>query len=621
MKPGFFLRKLKAKATIRSFKNPLVVSLGIIFFINAVILVIAALIALLIDKGHYYYKDFIEAFTTGSIRWMVAPNSVLSFTDSSCSYNWQLTALCGVVVAIEMVLFSGVIIATITTALKSYIDKKMSAKGELPLDHHIVILNWNSKVPEMILNLHKINVKKPIIILSEHKKEEIISEIDSTISLDNLRKERIKINLIVRNGNPLLTSELQDIAIDKADKIFILSPENNDENSSKIISNSDLESLKLVLSLSNFKLREDVNVVVETESYETKKRIDKVVSNLPELSKYDINAVSFNQKLGQILAQVIIEPELAKIYTELLSHDGEAFYTTEDIDVDEYLAYYNNSLPILKLHKMHVLASDEKSIKEKREVPLTGYKKITHRTKETDRKLIIYTVGDNKKKKFLLQNLEIFNKQDYHNFVFKDCGKKFDTNEIEIINESIESKRKEQIKILLLSDDTLSAKAVDANVFVNLIEIKNHILDSKKVSYVTEILDSKNLNSVTKLNIENAIVSNRLISFLLIQMAFNNESKAFFEAMFKAHVKNSHKDFDIVVREVKTMFDTKDLVYETYAELVRSIYYSYDRAIMPIGVIRTNEEHEKQYFYFNKDLDKIMNFSFHEDDQLIFIEY
>ena len=145
--------KLKAKKTLRTYQQPLLITLVTLLLINLAVLCAGAGIALIID--HHYYNSsffggsFLSAFITNA-RWMISPNS-LTLLDVNENRMLMLEAI--IVVIIGMILFSGAIIATVTTALRAFIERKSRAKGKILVNNHFVILNWSSKVPEMIYNL------------------------------------------------------------------------------------------------------------------------------------------------------------------------------------------------------------------------------------------------------------------------------------------------------------------------------------------------------------------------------------------------------------------------------------------------------------------------------------
>ena len=85
--------------------------------------------------------------------------SVNSINNYDVNDDLKIMILAVAVIAIGMILFSGAIIATLTAAIRVYIDKKSKAKGKIILENHFVILNYNGKVPDIVYNLMCKNFK------------------------------------------------------------------------------------------------------------------------------------------------------------------------------------------------------------------------------------------------------------------------------------------------------------------------------------------------------------------------------------------------------------------------------------------------------------------------------
>ena len=187
------ITKMRTRATIRTYQKPLLTTIVTLLLINFAVLFIAAGIAVSVDTGGSQFGGNYLRALGESFKWMLTPNSINNLTGADI----KVLVLAAVVIAIEMVLFSGAIIATLTAAIKSFIDTKSQAKGALDLEGHFVILNWNSKVPDMILNLFEKEVEENIIILSEEKRDFIKSEVESV--LGNIgktrKKKKIKLSL------------------------------------------------------------------------------------------------------------------------------------------------------------------------------------------------------------------------------------------------------------------------------------------------------------------------------------------------------------------------------------------------------------------------------------------
>ena len=138
--------KIKSRTTLRTYQKPLLITIIALLLIDIAILLIASSIGFVLDNVYYeqefFHGRFIEAFVT-SIKWMISPNSIIYYDAHK---NLRMLILASIVVVIEMILFSGAIIAMVTTSLRKYIDIKSRAKGKIVLNDHFVILmktTWN----------------------------------------------------------------------------------------------------------------------------------------------------------------------------------------------------------------------------------------------------------------------------------------------------------------------------------------------------------------------------------------------------------------------------------------------------------------------------------------------
>ena len=521
LKSLFF--KIKSKSTLKTYQKPLLVTILNLLTINIIVLFVAAIIALSLDtEGKYFDNNFFKAFVS-AIKWMISVNSINSYDIHE---DMKIMILAVVVIAIGMVLFSGAIIATLTAAIRSYIDKKSKARGKIDISNHFVILNYNNKVPDIVYNLMCKGYKNNIVILSYKDKDYITTEIESVISTYDDKKTKKKVNVIVKEGNPLLRGNLEDISIDKASNIVIMARDDMSHGDDENISNSDLLSLKIMLALGNFNINPNCNIVVETDTEETKTKIEDLSLTIKNLKTKSIIPVSFNKKIGQIIAQTIIEPLMANIYLELLSYDGCEFYSYDKTDVDTYLGKYNNAIPIIKYDKLFVFAEDEKDITKKRERKYSTKRALIIKKEREKEDFTAFVIGTNNKQRFIIENLKLSSALYGSNFDVKEYHKDDTTTLINDIRNTEGIK-----KVLILSDDSVNYDSYDANVFVTLIALQTAFPDRSNLPFITELLDSRNLNSVKDFNIKNAIISNRIMSLLITQLALNKDSKKFFDGL------------------------------------------------------------------------------------------
>jgi len=606
--------KLKAKKTLRTYQKPLLITLVTLLLINIAVLVIGSVLALILDAQYYeckfFDKSFLSAFITNA-RWMISPNSL---TLLDVGDNRMMMVLAIIVVILGMVLFSGAIIATVTTALRTFIDKKSKAKGKIMVNNHFVILNWNSKVPEMIYNLMLKGFKKNIVILSDRNKEYIEAELKS-LFLTNEVDEKIKANLIIKEGDSLLRGNLEDISIEDASEICIMAREDMIDVDDDNIINADLLNLKIVLKLGSFKLKEDAQIVVETQSDQTRGQIENLSHKISSLKKLHITPISFNKKIGQIIAQSLVMPQMSNLYSELFSFEGSEFYSVEsEQGIEEFMRVHNNAIPVYKEDNfLFVLGDDEDCFKNKRTEEYLTNRIFQKSTENTQEKASIFIIGTNSKTDFILDSLARMQSSGDIKFKFKHYNK-LETHELIDDVKAEEGER----KILILSDDKVASDSYDANVFVALIELsKVFPVDSERLSYTTELLDSRNLSSVKDFNIENTIISNKMMSLLITQLALNQDSKRFFEKILTISTTHNAHDFDFIINKVsESIVIEEEMTFESKAELLRTFYNTFEGKRILIGLVQDDE-----IKLLNHNQDEKENIVLKPDDSFIYFKY
>ena len=606
--------KFKAKKTLRTYQKPLLITLLTLLLINVAVLCIGSGIAMVLDQTYYknrfFENSFLSAFITNA-KWMISPNSLSTL---SVANERMMLMLAIVIVVIGMILFSGAIIATVTTALRAFIDKKSHAKGKIIVNNHFVILNWSSKVPEMIYNLMLKGFKHNIVILSDRNKEYIEAELKSLFLTNNV-KEKIKANLIIKEGDSLLRGNLEDISIEQASQICIMVREDMGDTDKENIINSDLLNLKIVLRLGSFKIKEDCQIVVETDSDEVRGQIENLSYKISSLKKLNITPISFNKKIGQIIAQSLIMPQMSNLYYELFSFEGSEFYSVESEEgIEEYLRKHADSIPVYKEgENIFLLAEDEDNLKKTREVEYTNDKKFELSEVHIAPIASIFIIGENSKSEFLLQSLQRSQEFGEINFNYKH----YEKDQIHELIEDVKATEGPR-KILILSDDKVSSSSYDSNVFVALIEFSKAFPNKEGIVCITELLDSRNLSSVKDFDIHNTIISNKMMSLLVTQIALNKDSKRFFDKVLTISNTNKASDFDFVISPVSQLIkiDDEGYKFESKAELLRTFYNTFEGKRILIGLCR-----EDSIFLFDTNQDEKKEIVLKKDDQFIYFKY
>ncbi|HOO43807.1 MAG TPA: hypothetical protein PKU69_01935, partial [Bacillota bacterium] len=285
------LLKLRSFLSVKTYKHPMIFVISLMVLLNIIILCIAALIALGIDDS---FDGFIDAFANGSMKWMLTPNAILQIT------NPDLLILAVAVLVIGMILFTGTIIALTTNAIKEYFQKKRSGSGKIYLDDHIAVLNWNNKVPELVADLLHVEGRKiQVTILADVDKEYAEKQILNALhSAKHSDKELSNINILVKQGSPLLYSDLDEISIENANSILIMNKDMHDEVI-KDMSKSDLNVIKVILSLGRISFKYDPPIVAEIKRIETKEKILTMSRVVKTLHEHQILPICFDRRLGQ----------------------------------------------------------------------------------------------------------------------------------------------------------------------------------------------------------------------------------------------------------------------------------------------------------------------------------
>ena len=605
--------KIKARTTLRTYQKPLMVTLIVLLFVNFIILFLGSAIAYAFDNAYYEQEFFngryIEAFVT-SIKWMISPNSIINYDAHK---NLRMLILAAVVVVIEMVLFSGAIIAIVTTSLRKYIDTKSKAKGKIILNNHFVILNWSSKVPDIIYNLMQKDYKESIVILSNQNKEYIEKEVKS-LFLTNDVDIRSKARLIIKEGNSLVRANLEDISIDKAKEIVVMAREDMKDSTDDNILNSDLLNLKIVLRLGSFNLDPNAQIVVETDSDITRGQIENLAFTVKSLKDKTIIPVSFNKKIGQIIAQSIVAPKMAEVYIDLFSYSGSEVYSYDSKDsIDDFITWHKDAIPVAKLDKMFVVSKDEKEISKKRDKKYVSSRVLEENKDVKKEDCTIFVIGDNKKKEFILSNLE---RSKSSTLGFKYEIKSYEKSQNALVIEDIK-KTPGAKKVLVLSDDSVDEDSYDANVFVTLIELTKAFPKREGISFITELLDSRNLSSVRDFDIHNTIISNKMMSLLICQLVMNQDSRNFFDNLLTVDLGDREEDFDIVISKASNLIKMEGSIeFGSKAELISSFYQCFKGKNLLFGYI-----HGDDIRFLDEEQDKSELITIYEEDSFIYMKH
>lgn len=572
------IARTKSLISIKTYKRPQIYVILLMILINIIILLIAAFIAQIIDSS---FTSYIDALANGSVKWMLTPNAILAIE------NPQTLVLAVAVLVIGMVLFSGVIIALTTNAIKDFIGNKKSGSGKVYMEDHIVILNWNSKVPELVSDLLFVeSTDVSVMILAQIDKNYAETQILNAMNRHSVKHKLAKMNVLVKQADPLLRSNLDDISIAHARAILIMNPDQN-ELIDQTMTKSDLLVIKNVLSLGEIEFLNSPPIVVEIKRIETKEKILTLNRVVKSLHENDILPIVFDRRLGQIIAQTLIESKIEDVYLSLFSFEGSEVYHLPNPDFEDVLKMHSHAIPIARGNQETFVLSPNNSIKKHRSEHLLQpmifkTKRIKDRT-DFD----TYIIGKNNKLSFILGALQSYESI----YKSKFSSKYIDASEIPNFVDTLNQSEK-PAKILLLSDEDSDFDSLDANVINALIYLEGHIRNPH-VEIIVELLNPKNDLIVRAFNINNTIISNKIISLLLSKLALFKETAPFYEDLLTIEADTRNLDLQSiqVIKADNLITHEFPISFATKKQMIESFYESFKKKQIPIGYFRNQKIH------------------------------
>ncbi len=568
------LSNMRSALSVRTHRMPRTFIIITMLAINIVILLVAALIALIIDDT---FTSYLEALALGSVTWLLAPNAILEIE------NPQTLFLAVTVLLIGIILFSGTIIALITNALKDYFEKKQNSSGKIYLKAHIVVLNYNNKVPELVADLLYVQSRKvTVLILADVDKRTVEEKIRSALLSKNVSKDKLKtFNVLIKKGDPLNKSELRDASILQSGTIIVM----NDERFEKIdaaLSAGDLNVIKILLTLGQMELKEKINIVSEVKDFETKEKILAMRDKVNSLKNYSLIPVCFDKRLGQIMAQTVIEKHTEDIYLSLFSFEGSEVYPLDMTDFETCLFSHTHAVPLEQKGDMVFALSDSFShVKKKAESPIheTVPLKLNPLREKHHQTVII--VGHNNKRRYIEETFKAYETLHKSAFTLKHTSHEQLKKNHEAL--SID----DMTTVLLLSDDTEEDTMLDGKVIDSLLFLKKKH-GQNRVHIIAELLDPKNDALIKDLDIDNTIISNKIISLLLGKLALFPRTESFYDDLLTLCPNDATTDDkSLHVQRADTLYDADfPLTFKNAKTFIISHYEASAKKHMPIGVVR-----------------------------------
>lgn len=480
-------------------------------------------------------------------------------------------------VIIGVVLFS-MVIAFITTSIDTTLMEVRKGRGKIWEENHTIILGWNERVLDIIQELIIANESQKsacIIILANGIEKELMDdEIKSRIS--DFKTTRV----VTTPGYPASINELKRIQADKAKSVIVMAQcSGNITQEDK--DNSDNLVLKIIMALRTFKVN-NPNFAIISEIFSSEKR--SLISYFQDDS---IVAIDSWNMLGKLMVQTSLTGGLEVVYDELFGFDGSEiyFYKAEwgDIAFRDLAYHFPNGIPVGiyrpqegKAHSDCIIIRPDKDTKMQKEdelLILTEDDSLLHFSAEVlvqphHHELSNKTLTNNTKKILMMgwhevSQIYINEVSDYlEKVVFdimianpdeelillidslKESNKNFQINLIEKnplnLNELTEVNPLDYDIVIILSQDSHNhdPEKVDADTLMILLLLRKLYRESGKSKddnkIITQLLNSENQELIQQTDVDDFIISNKLITKILAQLSEQPRMKWVYDELFKA---------------------------------------------------------------------------------------
>ncbi len=450
------------------------------------------------------------------------------------------------------------LIGIINTGLEGKLDSLRKGRSRVVESGHTVILGWSQEIYTVVSELVTANANQPksaIVILADRDKGDMDDDIRSRLPNTG------RTSVICRTGAPMDIDDLEIARLETSRAIVILSPETDDP---------DADVIKTMLAVTNHPRRrpEPYHIVAELHDPDN---LD--VARL--VGGTEAQLILAGDLIARITAQTCRQAGLSIVYTELLDFDGDEIYFATVPELagrtfgEALLAFEDSALIGLrpaggapKLNppmdtiiaagdEVIVVSEDDDTVRlgsTAAEVDETAIRTVEPAPPAPERTLVL---GWNRRAPTIIRELDGYVAAGSETIVVADTtGADVSLADLRpaIANQSIRFIRADttsrsvldrldvpsfdHIVVLCYSDD-LETQRADSRTIITLLHLRDmEDRSGLDFSIVSEMLDLRNRALAEVTHADDFIVSARLVSLLMAQVAENAHLNAVFADLF-----------------------------------------------------------------------------------------
>lgn len=485
---------------------------------------------------------------------------------------------------IGMILLSS-LIAFITTSINKLLYEFRKGRGPVLEEDQTLILGWNERVVDIIRELILANESEKtasVVILAEEDKEAMDDQIIKRIPDPKTTK------IINSTGDPASLNELIRVNAGLAKSIIILASCSESASPEEKVM-SDTQVVKTVMALISMQGGKNELPIIAEMFNEEKRTLLEIFGddNLITLDSWDI--------MGKLLVQTSLTSGLEIVYNEIFSFDGGEMYFYEadwgGVKFDNLVYHFEDGIPIgihgadgslvLRPEEGTVLKDDDQVLLLAEDDSTIDFKK---QALYSPKQLEFSNIKLDKTSK----NILILGWHSVAEIFILECDDYLEQAKIDImfgdppasIEETINDIKEEVVRfdinlisspalnydklsaldpmsydsIIILSQDAgeQSADKIDSDTLIILLLLRK-IMKEKNITengphIITQVLNSENQDLIYQTDVDDFLISNKLITMVLAQLSEQPELKKFYDDIFQEdgseiYVKPAHLYF------------------------------------------------------------------------------
>lgn len=451
------------------------------------------------------------------------------------------------VVTLGGIFLVSTLIGILTSGLESKLEQLRKGRSLVCETDHTVILGWSPQIFAIVSELILANESRKdaaIVILAEKDKVEMEDALGERVTWPR------HLRLVCRTGSPIDPADLQLVNPNEARSIIVVAPEEGDP---------DAHVIKTILALVNGPERREGKYHIIAEIRDT--------SNLEAarlVAGDEAQILPVSQLIASITVQTCRQSGLSQVYTELLDFGGDEIYVTEaDANIvgkpfGEALFLFDSSTllglvgktgtvelnpamdrKIEKGDSVVVIAEDDSKIRTLREANAkVDASKIKAKPEREPQKEQILILGWNDRGPAIIGELNRYVAQGSSVMVvhhdeklrpeIEEIGANLENLKVTLdvgdtrsrkILDRVTEKAYDHVITLAPSND-LGPQDADARTLVTLLHLRD--IGSKtgrSFSIVSEMLDVRNQKLAEVTRADDFIVSDKLVSLMMTQIA------------------------------------------------------------------------------------------------------